>query len=99
MNFFGLGLVAVGYALVYWPLDILVQAYKRNTNMNIPPLSVVLGIPGSNANPTNTGLAGGPGPNVPGSTQAATGPGAGQNPATLNLTPSLNPNIPQWQGQ
>jgi hypothetical protein len=73
VSLFPLGLIAIGYAVAYWSLDILVQAYKRDTKMNPPPLSVCLGIPGAAAQPdTNSTPPGGPSPDVPGTTQPST---------------------------
>lgn len=72
MNLFGHAVFAVGYAIFYYGLNILVQSYKRTGTMNPPPLSVVLGIPGSNAggpSDQTDGPAGGPSPTVPGTTQ------------------------------
>lgn len=82
MNIFGLGVVAAGYALFYWALNILIQSYKRTgPPMNPPPLSVVMGIPGATAGNIGTTApvppaANGPGPNVPGTTQQPTNGGS-----------------------
>lgn len=97
MNILGLGIVAAGYAFMYWALNILVQSYKRTTTMNPPPLSVCFGIPGSDAanpmyNQQAPTLAPAPGPNVPGTTGAAQG-----QPPTLS--PSFDPNVANNQGQ
>lgn len=96
MNIFGLGISALGYAVLYWALNVLVQSYKRTGSLNPPPLSVCLGIPGANAANTNPNppTSGGPSPTVPGTTQAP----RPTDPNSINFTPSLS-GTPQWQGQ
>lgn len=96
MNRFALIMIPVGYALMYWAENILIQSYKRNGTMNVPTLPMCLGIPGSAATPTAAGTPGGPGPNVPGTTQnpGAVGPDGTtyQQQFNANQAARANPN-------
>jgi hypothetical protein len=50
MTILGLGLLAIGYAVAYYAIDILVNAYTKTTPMNPPPIWILLGIPSSQGN-------------------------------------------------
>lgn len=71
MMILGLALFAIGYAVAYWAMTILWDAYTQTTSpMNPPPLAVCLAIPGSGADQSLQGT-GTPTPNQP----AMKGPG------------------------
>lgn len=72
MNIWGMSLVALGYVLFYYGVDIMVHAYASpaGTILNPPPLTVLLGVPGA---PTSSGASGN------GSTGSASNPGISDN--------------------
>lgn len=67
MNKLALVFIPVGYAITYWSLNILFQAYKRSATMNPPTLAMVLGIPGAttSAAAAATGTSSGSSPVAP----------------------------------
>lgn len=62
MMILGLALFAIGYAVAYWAMTILWDAYTQTGTMNPPPLAVCLAIPGSStagsAQPNNNPASG-----------------------------------------
>lgn len=48
MNIFGIAVASIGYAFFYYGTNAIIQSYKRILGpMNPPPLTMVLGLPGT----------------------------------------------------